>query len=112
MSNLAVARAGQAPMAVAACFAGPLFNLLVGLAASLIYVNLVVGDLKVQTSNSMFMLLVGSVASLVACVVGVRASGAWELPKPMGWALLGFYGVFTVVYSLTEIGVVFSTPWM
>jgi hypothetical protein len=56
--------------------------------------------------------VVGSVASLVACMVGVRVSGAWELPKPMGWALIGFYGLFTVVYALTEVGALFGTPWM
>jgi hypothetical protein len=49
---------------------------------------------------------------LVACMVGVRVSGAWELPKPMGWALIGFYGLFTVVYALTEVGALFGTPWM
>lgn len=111
MSNLAVARAGQAPMAVAACFAGPLFNLLVGLAASLVYVNIVIGDIKAETSNSMLLLVAGSFVALVACVVVVRSNGAWELSKPFGWALLGGYAVFTAVYSLTEIGVLFAAPW-
>ena len=45
-------------------------------------------------------------------MVGVRASGTWDLPKPMGWALLAFYAVFTVIYAATEVGFLWAAPWV
>jgi len=111
VSNMAVAKAGQAAMAVTACFAGPVFNLLVGLAASLVYVNIVLGDVQVQVGNSVLVLLVGSVASLLLVLsLTVRKSDyEYALHAKLGWSLIGFYVAFSIFFCLVELGKVFGS---
>ena len=111
VSNMAVAKAGQAAMAVTACFAGPLFNLLVGLAASLVYVNVILGDVQVQVGNSVLVLLVGSLASLLMVLsLTVRKSYyEYALSAKLGWSLIGFYVAFEVFFCLVELGKVFGS---
>ena len=111
VSNMAVAKAGQAAMAVTACFAGPVFNLLVGLAASLVYVNIVLGDVQVQVGNSVLVLLVGSIASLLLVLsLTVRKSDyEYALHAKLGWSLIGFYVLFSVFFCLVELGKVFGS---
>ena len=111
VSNMAVAKAGQAAMAVTACFAGPLFNLLVGLAASLVYVNVILGDVQVQVGNSVLVLLVGSLASLLMVLsLTVRKSDyEYALSAKLGWSLIGFYVAFEVFFCLVELGKVFGS---
>ena len=111
VSNMAVAKAGQAAMAVTACFAGPLFNLLVGLAASLVYVNVILGDVQVQVGNSVLVLLVGSLASILMVLsLTVRKSDyEYALSAKLGWSLIGFYVAFEVFFCLVELGKVFGS---
>lgn len=111
VSNMAVAKAGQAAMAVTACFAGPVFNLLVGLAASLVYVNVVLGDVQVQIGNSVLVLLLGSVVSLIVVLSMTERKNEYELVlrTKLGWSLIVFYIGFSIFFCLVELGKVFGS---
>jgi len=111
VSNMAVAKAGQAAMAVTACFAGPVFNLLVGLAASLVYVNVVLGDVQVQIGNSVLVLLLGSVVSLIMVLSMTERKNEYELVlrTKLGWSLIVFYIGFSIFFCLVELGKVFGS---
>lgn len=70
-----------------------------------------VGDVAVKLTNSLVLLLAGSAIPLVLCVAGVRIAGTWELSKPMGWGLVGFYVAFSVLFALNAVGAVFNGQW-
>jgi len=108
---LSVARAGQVGMAVAAVFAGPLFNLLGGMSIALLFENINVGVVEVVISNSTIILHAFIVITLAYIIFAVHTA-KFELPKLMGAILLVMYGLFSITYTLTEVGWVFPGQWM
>jgi sodium/potassium/calcium exchanger 6 len=106
ITNIAVARAGLSDMAVAGCFAGPTFNLLVGLGLSFLWKCLHGGSFELRLDQrsyvSLAFLYLGlSVNLFVAYFTGFR------LNRPLAYALIGLYILCTLlqisllVYSST-----------
>ena len=96
-NNVAIAKAGLPMMAVSACVAGPVFNLLVGLGLSLMVLTVRHRNFThgVAVSLDRFsgvaaVLLVGT----LACTLGSAAAHDSFLSKRVGMALVGAYGVF------------------
>jgi len=110
-ANAAIARK-QPKMAVSACLAGPLFNLLAGMSSSLIYQNMLYGDVKVNLDNAV-LLIVGATAVLMLYMgIAVPTIHKYHLSRNWIAALVVMYVVFTGLYLANQMGLLFVSPWI
>ncbi|XP_028400494.1 mitochondrial sodium/calcium exchanger protein-like [Dendronephthya gigantea] len=108
IANLAVAKQGYPQMAIAACFGGPLLNLLLGVGLSCtIATSRSNGTLKLNTGNQDFISTAFLAASLASSAIIVPLVG-FRIPKIYGVYLILLYIAFLVVTILNETGVLFS----
>merc|ERR1719487_2858830 len=97
-ANVAVAKQGLGEMAIAGCYGGPVFNLLVGLGLSFTYVCSVyypmpfelVLDVSAAVSLA-FLYLILSTTYIYTAYHG------YELRKELGYFLIGVYCLYTLV---------------
>ena len=92
-------------MAIAGCFAGPVFNLMMGLGLPVLYSSLKDGALVMELTSGIITLVVQSVLVLATLVVAVPLVFKWRLYQQIGFALLGVYVVFQLMFVLVEDGV-------
>jgi sodium/potassium/calcium exchanger 6 len=112
VANSTVAREGRPAMAIAACFAGPLFNLLMGLSMGLVAATAVHGTISgLHLQNELVVLSVCLVCSLLHALLAVPLLHDWRVSRGMAVCMLGFYVVFSVVYALIAAGMIFQTQW-
>ncbi|CAB3983642.1 Sodium potassium calcium exchanger 6, mitochondrial [Paramuricea clavata] len=109
IANLAVAKQGYPQMAIAACFGGPLLNLLlgVGLSCTIATTSTKDGTLTLNTSNQDYISTAFLAISLVSSAIIVPLLG-FRIPKMYGVYLILLYIAFLVVTILNEIGILFS----
>eukprot|EP00743_Colponemidia_sp_Colp-15_P003529 GILK01003807.1.p1 GENE.GILK01003807.1~~GILK01003807.1.p1 ORF type:complete len:702 (+),score=98.26 GILK01003807.1:39-2108(+) len=111
VANTAIARKGNADMAVTGCFAGPMFNMLIGLGVSLLIATRKVlpNPHPIQTQPSLpisFLFLCLSLVSALTIVPFCK----FEVRRLYGvWALI-LYLTYLIINILIETGVV-PTPW-
>lgn len=107
----AVAKAGQVTMAVVACFAGPVFNLLIGLASSVAFLTAMIGNLSYDVKQGELVLSIGSLFAVMFFISQLksRSPREFELPPSMATAAFGTYVAFIVVYLLCEARVLFGS---
>eukprot|EP00898_Chlorokybus_atmophyticus_P005115 jgi/Chlat1/5604/Chrsp369S05371 len=107
VADVALARAGQPAMAIAGCYAGPMFNMLVGLGLALTIQTartyplpfLLPASPRPHTPLAFAFLF----ASLIGSAVAVPAAG-FRLTKTWGGCLIALYITFTAVSLLRETG--------
>lgn len=91
-------------MAMTACFAGPLFNMLIGLGAGF---WALLADTKQTWTAVGFngVIAVGCAFSIINCIVIVIVAlrNRQRLPGEFGWVLLGWYGVYMMVVLIMVI---------
>ena len=91
-------------MAMTACFAGPLFNMLIGLGAGF---WALLADTKQTWTAVGFngVVAVGCAFSIVNCLVIVITAlrSRQRLPGEFGWVMLGWYGVYMMVVLIMVI---------
>lgn len=98
VADVAVAKAGQPAMAMAGCFAGPMFNMLFGLGTALV----------IQTANvypeayelHFHVSIVVAFVFLLLSLMGSLLVVTWcrfRVPRSWGFFLVGLYVVFIVV---------------
>ncbi|TKV99222.1 hypothetical protein SEVIR_8G030200v4 [Setaria viridis] len=98
VSDVALARAGQPTIAIAGCFAGPMFNMLVGLGTALL-----VQTARVYPKAYVLEFHVGIVVAFVflllslMCTLLVVTWARFRVPRFWGYCLMGIYILFTVV---------------
>ncbi|KAK4273490.1 hypothetical protein QN277_021876 [Acacia crassicarpa] len=98
VADVAVAKAGHPAMAMAGCFAGPMFNMLVGLGSAL-----VMQTAKLYPSAYVLKFHVGIViafAFLLLSLMGSLLVITWcrfRVPRFWGFCLVGLYVAFTAV---------------
>ncbi|EQC32842.1 hypothetical protein, variant [Saprolegnia diclina VS20] len=100
-TNVAIARGGCPEMALAGCFGGPVFNLLIGLGLPMLLARLasmtstthVAWDVHCKVSLGFLVL------SLV-CTLSVVAFSRFQCPKWYGKVLFGVYLLYTSVHLL------------
>ena len=102
VATYTLARMGHSTMAIAGCFAGPVFNLMMGLGLPVLYSSLKNGDLVMEVTNGIKLLVIQSVLVLSVLVVTVPLLFRWRLHQQIGLALLAVYVVFQVVFVLVE----------
>jgi len=103
ITNIAVARAGLSDMAVAGCFAGPTFNLLVGLGCSFLWKVWLSGPFTLDFDERAYISL-----SFLYIALGVNLGvGYWSgfrLGETLAWPLIGLYACCTLL-QVVLIGV-------
>ena len=96
---------GHSTMAIAGCFAGPVFNLMMGLGLPVFYSSLSQGALAMELTSGIVMLVVQSVVVLALLVIAVPVVFKWRFHLQIGFALLGLYALFQLLFVLVEEGV-------
>ena len=106
VADVTVAKEGLPAMAIAGCFAGPMFNMLVGLGLSTTIATLREGSISLgndsSTVNLSFAMLL---LSLVSSMIVVPMSG-FRFKRPYGIVLILVYFVFLAVTILLQTGAV------
>ncbi|KAI3980037.1 hypothetical protein MKX01_042691 [Papaver californicum] len=101
VADVAVAKAGNPAMAMAGCFAGPMFNMLVGLGTGLVIQTVDVYPLpyKIQFHLSIVIAFVFLLFSLMGSLLVITWS-RFRVPRFWGFCLVGLYILFTAVSLL------------
>ncbi|EEF49806.1 cation:cation antiporter, putative [Ricinus communis] len=98
VADVAVAKAGQPAMAMAGCFAGPMFNMLVGLGTALVIQT---ADVYPEAYELHFH--IGIVTAFVFLFLSLMGSllvitwSRFRVPRFWGFCLVGLYVLFMVV---------------
>nr|XP_043632005.1 cation/calcium exchanger 5 [Erigeron canadensis] len=100
VADVAVAKAGQPAMAMAGCFAGPMFNMLFGLGTALVIqtTNVYPGAYELQFHVSIVVAFVFLIFSLMGSLLVVTWC-RFHVPRFWGFCLVGLY-VFFIAVSL------------
>jgi sodium/potassium/calcium exchanger 6 len=105
-ANVTMARKGLANMAVTACFAGPVFNVLVGLGLGFSSLAAATGNARTEVSLSPSVLTGFLFVALNS--VAILGTGLWwgngRIPKHYGYGALVLYSI----YIITSISVQYS----
>ncbi|XP_068664021.1 cation/calcium exchanger 5-like [Aristolochia californica] len=98
VADVAVAKAGQPAMAMAGCFAGPMFNLLVGLGTALVLqtADVYPDAYELRFHISIIVAFVFLLLSLMGSLLVVTWHG-FRVPRFWGYCLVGLYSVFIVI---------------
>ncbi|KAI3798520.1 hypothetical protein L1987_33797 [Smallanthus sonchifolius] len=100
VADVAVAKAGQPAMAMAGCFAGPMFNMLFGLGTALVIqtANVYPEAYELQFHVSIVVAFVFLILSLMGSLLVVTWC-RFHVPRFLGFCLVGLY-VFFIALSL------------
>ncbi|KAJ8529477.1 hypothetical protein K7X08_036312 [Anisodus acutangulus] len=98
VADVAVARAGQPAMAMAGCFAGPMFNMLFGLGTALVMqtANVYPKAYKLHLHVSIVVAFIFLLLSLMGSLLLVTWN-RFRVPRFWGFCLVGLYVVFMVI---------------
>uniref|UniRef100_A0A7N0TTN0 Sodium/calcium exchanger membrane region domain-containing protein n=1 Tax=Kalanchoe fedtschenkoi TaxID=63787 RepID=A0A7N0TTN0_KALFE len=101
VADVAVAKAGQPAIAMAGCFAGPMFNMLVGLGTALVIqtANVYPEAYKLHFHTGIVVAFVFLLLSLMGSLLVITWS-RFRVPRFWGFCLVGLYAVFTVISLL------------
>jgi len=113
VSNTVVSREGNPNMAVAACFAGPLMNLLVGTSFGLLLHIAQFGPVTGYVMPNELILLGGALMfALSFALFVIPFAFKWRVSRKPAYAMIAFYVAFSVVYALTSTQSIFTKPWL
>jgi len=113
VSNTVVAREGNPNMAIAACFAGPLMNLLVGTSFGLLLHIARYGPVTGYIMpNELVLLCGGLLFALGYAIIIIPFMHKWRVGKSAAYGMIGFYVVFSILYALTSVHSIFRKPWI
>lgn len=113
VSDTTVARRGMAKTAIAACFGGPLFNLLVGLVGSMVFATVSRGVISgIKLENEIILLASCQLLAVTYLIVGIPFVHKGRVSRIAATGMLGFYVVTQVLIALTSGQVIFKDPWM
>lgn len=101
-SNVAVASKGYGEMAIAGCYAGPVFELLVGLGISYFIVTMRSTTFPVNLDSSSWVSIAFCYVSLLSTLYFVTSRGN-IFEKKLGYYLLFLYFIYTMVQLILLI---------
>lgn len=97
MANISIAlqSSGGSSMAMTACFAGPLFNLLLGLGIGFTF-YLTEKDMSSVFLEFDIIVFIGCLFAIINCigVISIALTHNQRLPRWSGWLMMGWYGVY------------------
>ena len=107
VADVVIARGGQPTMAVASCYAGPLFNMVMGLglAFSIKTAELAPAPLPLLHHPNIPLSFAFLFVSLLGSLAHVPRHG-YKITKSFGVQLIVLYAVFTACSVLVELGVI------
>ena len=106
VNNISMGRDGFPTMAITACFASPLFSLLVGMATALAYgVSYNHGVLHCVVDKPLMVMYGFAAANLVKFLIVVPLVYRFTLGKKMAIVAFMFYLTYNVVYAMAQLGV-------
>ncbi|KAG2777007.1 hypothetical protein PC129_g2216 [Phytophthora cactorum] len=106
VSNMAIARDGFPTMAFAGCFAGPMFNLLVGIGLSLTIAIISRGPLSMGEPSPLVYLSFGYLLLSLLLNIGIASYDGFRYRPRLCYTLLALYTSFAVI----SIAVVLNYP--
>ena len=91
-------------MAIAACFGGPMLNILLGVGLSGSYLIFTTGGdpLHVEMGRTLLVSGAGLLAVLVSTLIAVPLNG-YMMSKRLGWTLIGAYVVVLSINVMVEV---------
>jgi solute carrier family 24 (sodium/potassium/calcium exchanger), member 6 len=98
-ANMTMARKGLANMAMTACFAGPVFNILVGLGLGFSSLSAKSGEAQTEVSLSPSVVtgfIFIAVNGITLLVIGLGI-GKGRIPKQFGYLALSVYAIYLIV---------------
>lgn len=101
-----LAKTGQGTMAIAACFGGPVFNLLISMGGPIIFAAGKNGPIDYEMTSGVLILVVWTVGVLLFLVTVVPLRCGWKLPNVIGLLLLGLYAASQAIFLITEGSVI------
>lgn len=99
---VSLSKAGQGTMAIAACFGGPVFNLLVSMGGPILIAGARTGSIDYQMTSGVLVLVISTITVLVGLLLIVPLRYGWRLPRQLGWSLVGVYAVSQVIFLMAE----------
>lgn len=107
MANISIAlqSSGGSSMAMTACFAGPLFNLLLGLGIGFTF-YLTEKDVSFAPLEFDIIVFIGCLFAITNCigVISIALTHNQRLPKWSGWLMMGWYGVYmTLILTISAV---------
>ena len=107
-ANMTMARKGLANMAITACFAGPVFNILIGLSGGFTKLNTITGQqtTKVILTPSIEVGLWFLFANCALVLVSGLLVNKGRIPKGYGYVAFILY----IIYICTSLGVQIFNP--
>jgi Ca2+/Na+ antiporter len=99
-TNTAVARQGLGAMALAGCYGGPVFNILVGFGTALVYASSqLYPDSFLVVLDTSTMITLGFLVFTLSTTIGIVIYRDYKLDRAMGMYLISIYAL----YSLTQL---------
>ncbi|KAF3796057.1 Cation/calcium exchanger 5 [Nymphaea thermarum] len=101
VADVAVAKAGQPAMAIAGCFAGPMFNMLIGFGSALVFgaVQKFPEGYNLIFNSNIIVAFVFLLLSLMGSLL-VVAWFRFRVPRFWGFCLVGAYALFIIISLL------------
>lgn len=113
VSNVTMSASGFPLVALTACLAAPLFNLLTGLGLGVTLHCLQFGTLEaIEVSNGVLLLFAAHVCLLVRYAIEVPVLRKYMVPRATGAISLLAWTALTPLYVLTSTGIIFNDPWL
>lgn len=89
-------------MALAACFGGPVFNLLVSMGGPILIATLHNGSITYKLSAGTISLVISTLLVLALLLAAVVLSSSWNLGQRMVWLLVLAYGTSQLAFLVVE----------
>ncbi|KAG2180898.1 hypothetical protein INT43_008478 [Umbelopsis isabellina] len=103
VANMSMAKMGLPNMAITACYAGPLLNLVLGLGISATYNVWVTGEsYSLEVGPTIIVSSVGLMMVLLSAII-ITYFNRYKIEGWIGWTWISFYVLITVINIILEI---------
>ncbi|KAL7673136.1 hypothetical protein ACOME3_008007 [Neoechinorhynchus agilis] len=103
VSDVVMARNGMPNMAISACYAGPLLNILLGMGIPLTYLAVQMYPIPLYIQTSLLQIVVTySLVGIIALTLIVLPLCRFHFSKPLGFSLIAIYVCYLAACIIIE----------